>query len=115
MEQKTLTRNESADLTEGTLMGILVGAPEAVDAIEKANLTAAFEPLHDIRAVWLNAIEKANLTAALEPLHDIHAVWLDAGLHDPVSLYLIKALSARLRLVGDAAVVNAKIKGAWRD
>ena len=92
MEQETLTRNESADLTEVTLMGILVGAPEAVDAIEKA-----------------------NLTAALEPLHDIHAVWLDAGLHDPVSLYLIKALSARLRLVGDAAVVNAKIKGAWRD
>ena len=49
MEQKTLTRNESADLTEGTLMGILVGAPEAVDAIEKANLTAALEPSHDIR------------------------------------------------------------------
>jgi hypothetical protein len=98
-----LTRNESADLVKKILADMLESAPGGM--------------VDDVRETSAEAyINDALCEESVQALYQNHQIWLAAGLDDEESLDLMDKLVARLRYVGELALIKAGQENApWRD
>lgn len=101
--EQVLTLNKSADVVKSILADMQESAPGGL--VDDVRETSAEMYLAD---------ELSN--RGIDSLHQNHQVWLEAGLNDEESLDLMDKLAARLRYVGELALIDAGLTDSpWRD
>lgn len=99
-----LTRNESAVVVELTFSGLVRDAPETTKDVRETGGEAYL-----VDGCLERAVDAGDL-------HEHHRVWAEAGLNDAEALDLAEKLRARLKVVGDAALVARGLEAVpWYD